>query len=652
MFYPQAMTQIRLIIPARDLLAVTRELADQGIYHQVDGSYLSAEHGGGSTSAWQEKAAVYAAWERRVLAVMQALDIEEGSPPSTGWTSMIETDAVCPIVEPIEQELHQASEQMVNEQKKIEQLESFLNQLEPLADVDVDVNALRHPQYLYSILGILPAANIERLKTSLARIPFVFLTLRQEDQKAVAWLAGTKRNAEILDRAARSAYLNPLSLPEAYQGTWPEIIHTLRMDIELAQERLAKQRSAMTRLHQGQRQQLQTLLWCLRASRILAEAIGRFGRLHYTYLIVGWVPSSQVAGFAQRLRQVSQDMLIETFASKRGSLKQIVPVALNNPKILRPFQQLVTTYARPLYEEVDPTFLTALTFPFLFGAMFGDVGQGVLIALLGALLASRKIQALRSLAGLGELVTACGLAATLFGFLYGSAFGFENVLPALWIRPMNNVPTSLAAAIGVGVVLLSIGLLISVLNAWTKKDWGGLLFDAHGIAGLALYWSLVGLAIEVMIGKFPIPPLVLAMLAILAGLGVMFSEALKRLIEREQPVVEGGLGTYIVRSVFELFETLISLLSNSISYVRVGAFAVAHMGLSAVIFILAELIGPGQSAGYWIVIIVGNLFIIGFEGVIVGIQAMRLEYYELFSKFFTGGGMRYEPLTLVPKVEE
>ena len=102
----------------------------------------------------------------------------------------------------------------------------------------------------------------------------------------------------------------------------------------------------------------------------------------------------------------------------------------------------------------------------------------------------------------------------------------------------------------------------------------------------------------------------------------------------------------------ELFEAVIGLLSNSLSYVRVGAFAVAHGGLSSAIFILAKLVGHESSVGYWVVVAIGNLFIVGFEGLIVGIQTMRLSYYEFFSKFFTGGGMRFDPLTLTPGKDE
>ena len=146
--------------------------------------------------------------------------------------------------------------------------------------------------------------------------------------------------------------------------------------------------------------------------------------------------------------------------------------------------------------------------------------------------------------------------------------------------------------------------------------------------------------------------MVLVIPAAIAGLVVMFSEVLKHLVEGHRPLIEGGPGTYAIQAVFELFETLISFLSNSLSYVRVGAFAVAHAGLSAVVFILAGMVSQSHGIGYWIVVALGNLFIIGFEGLIVGIQTMRLEYYEFFSKFFNGGGMRYEPLTMLRKADE
>jgi V/A-type H+-transporting ATPase subunit I len=256
------------------------------------------------------------------------------------------------------------------------------------------------------------------------------------------------------------------------------------------------------------------------------------------------------------------------------------------------------------------------------------------------------------MADLGTIIMICGLTATAFGFLYGSVFGKENLLPALWISPMDNMMQLLVIAIGLGIVLLSIGFLLNIWNAWVVRDWGRLFFDHNGVAGFVLYLSLIGLAMGAFVNSFPIPAKVFLVPVVGAGLIVTFSEVLKHLVERHWPLVDGSLGTYAIQAFFELFETMISLLSNSLSYVRIGAFAVAHGGLSAVIFILADMAGPPQSVGHWIVILLGQLFIVGFEGLIVGIQTMRLEYYEFFSKFFSGGGMGYKPLTLLPPADK
>jgi V/A-type H+-transporting ATPase subunit I len=652
MFYPQAMTEVDLIVPAKDLLAVTNVLAGQGVFHQIDSSYLGSETEPDSTDTWQAKASIYGGLERRVLTTMQTLGVEEGPPLMADRAPMIGIEVVRSLVDQIEQEVQEASEQLAGDQKRLEQLGSYLHQLEPITGVDLDISTLRKSRYIFTMLGTIPVVNLERLRMSLARIPFVLLTLRQDRQNAVVWLAGTRRNADVLSRAARSAYLNPLDLPDVHHGTPSEVIQSLHTATARAQEHIAEQKTTLAQLQESREQELQILLWRVRASRMLADAMAHFGKLHYTYVLVGWVTSSRLADLTERLKRTSKETLIETFPAKRNQVERDVPVALHNPRLLHPFQQLVTTFAQPRYDELDPTFLIALTFPLLFGAMFGDVGHGLELALVGLLLTSRKIKALHSLAGLGRLVTVCGLAGALFGFLYGSVFGLENVLRPLWMRPIDNILQILYVSIGAGIVLLSAGFLFNILNAAMARDWGRLFVDHNSIAGLVLYWSLIGLVAKTLFGSLPIPSSVFVAFAVVSGLIVMFSEVFRHLIEGRRPLVEGGLGTYAIQVFFEMFETLIALLSNSLSYVRVGAFAVAHAGLSSVFFILAELISPSRGVGYWAMVVVGNLFIVGFEGLIVGIQTMRLEYYEFFSKFFTGGGTHYKPLTLLPTADE
>jgi len=646
MFQSQAMSQIELVVPAQDIVPVTEVLADLGVFHQIDASYLRTRDGTHPAEYWQERTATFTALERRILNVMQMLGVAEGELPPMEELHSIEPDVVDTALGNLEMETQARVKEAEEERKNLDRLQGFIRQLEPLQALEINIEELSTLRYIFLLLGTIPTENLERLQTSLARIPSTLLVLQREDHLALVALFGSQSDSEILERAARSAYLNPINLPETYRGTPAEIIQALTAGMERAQEHVAACEAEIEKLHTARVPQLRNLLWRVRASRVLAEAIARFGQLHYTYLVLGWVPTQQVDRLRRELRNVSGGMLIEARPPDRQESEEEVPTALQNPPLLQGFQQLVTNYGAPRYDEIDPTLLLAVTFPLMYGVMFGDVGHGAVLALLGLLLASGRVRSLGQRRGLGLLVAMCGLTSMVFGFLYGSVFGLEQVLPPLWLRPLENITDILLMAIVMGVVLLNVGFVCNLINAWLIRDWGRFLFGASGVAGVVLYWSLIGLVARSFVGDLPLNSSVVTIGAVLGGLGVTLSELLGRLLQRERPLLESGAGAYVAQALFELFETVISFMSNSLSYVRMGAFAVAHSGLSAVVFILAGLISPSPGPGYWVVVAVGNLAVIAFEGLIVGIQTMRLEYYEFFSKFFTGGGLPYRPLSL------
>jgi V/A-type H+/Na+-transporting ATPase subunit I len=661
MFFPKAMTEVQLIVPSKDLLAVTEVLGSRAVFHQIDSTYLGVEALG--QGVWQEKAASYATLERRIQVILQALNLEEQ--PYTGtfdYNSMAELGSLRSAVERMETDVKQASDQQTAEKKNLEQLESQLEQLEPIADLNVGAGALSKSRYVYSVLGIIPAANVSRLETSLSRIPHSFFTLREDPQKPVVWILGPRSNSDVIERAVKSAYLIPLILPEGIEGTPAQMTAAIRASIEASKRKIADLDAQLLKLMQTHQKELLAVSWDVHASRITAETIARFGQLRHTFVMVGWVPSAELPGLTQRVKQSSAEILIEATEIGRAGQHSNVPVALRNPGPFGPFELLVNTYARPRYEEIDPTVLIAVTFPLLFGAMFGDVGHGLVLALFGGLLVSKAVPALRGAARLGGVVLACGLVATLFGFLYGSFFGFEDILPNnpffkqfFWMHPINNIITALGIAVGLGVVLLIFGFFLSLYNMFRARDWGRFFFDSNGLAGLILYGSFLGLLVAgagSFIAHLQIPgglfPLLGSLFVLAALVGVVFSEPLKRLVEGHRPLIEGGLALFSVQALAELFEKFLSMFSNTMSFVRVGAFAVAHAGLSLAIFVFAGLASGNTNTGigYWVVIVLGNLFVTLFEGFIVGIQTMRLHYYEFFSKFFSGGGAAYEPLAL------
>lgn len=647
MFFPKAMSEVELIVPARDMLKVTRLLSGRGVFHQRETGNSEFGRDGSGGMDWQEQAAAYSALSRRIQAAMQALNMEEQPVAPSDAPELADRGVAALVLDGIESDIAAAAESLNALRKKVEKLRTERGQLLPISDLDIDVEMLRESRYLRQILGTMPAANVQRLRTSLGRIPHVFLTLRADSHSAIVWIAGAPGNRDIMERAAKSAYLESLVLPLHYEGNPRVVLERIDAELTSSESELADAELRFRQLAAQHAPDLQRLALEVHASQALSEAIVRSGKLRNTYVMIGWVPSQDVPELSRKIRQASPAAILETMPAVRAGDRRNVPVALQSPRWLRPFQMLVTTYARPRYGEVDPTWLVALTFPLLFGAMFGDVGHGLLLAALGILLGSRKVRALHSLAGLGGLITVCGLAATGFGFLYGSIFGFEHVLHAAWLQPGEDPLTILGVAVGAGIVLLSIGFLLGILNGAISRDWGHLLFGHNGIAAALLYWSILGMAGSAA-GIISVPVQTLAIVAIMGAVAIMFSTVLIRLIEGERPLIEGGLATYAIQAPMELFETVISFLSNSLSYVRVGAFAIAHVVLSSVVFLLAELVSPGQGFAYWTIVVVGNIGIVFYEGLIVGIQAMRLSYYEFFGKFFSGGGMRFEPLTLLP----
>lgn len=666
MLFPKQMSEVELILPSKDLVAVTRALSGYGVFHQVDSANLGLEGMGQNT--WQEKAGAYSAMERRVQTIMQNVGLAEEYPAKPGIDTLVDLEATRVVVDGIDKDVKEVSDQLSGEKKRLELLESQLRQLEPIADVNVEVGALRKSSFMHSILGVVPTANISRLRTSLLRVPHVFFLLREDAQKPVVWILGPKTNLDVLERAAKSAYLNPLSLPDEFSGTPEQITAMLRKEIESSKQKISKLETDLAKQGALHKNDLQKLLWDVHISRVMADAIVRFGQLRHTYVVVGWVPTEDLEDLTARLKEASHEILIETMATSRSGHHSHIPVALTNNKWLKPIQELVTTFGRPSYGELDPTLLIAFSFPILYGAMFGDLGQGLVLMLVGTL-AHNKIF-MKGLQSLGLLLVYAGFFATIFGFLYGSVFGFEGHLveeylhfhlAPIWMSPLENILTILGFAIDAGIVILLFGYLLALFNNIRSRDWAHFWFGHTGVVALGFYISFLALLggflgstaiapkVAVAINHLPLP---FTLLAEIFGVLLMFSGFFRNMVEGHT-LIEGtgfgGFAMFLVQSFMDLFEGLISMLSNTLSFVRVGAFAVAHGGLSLAIFKLA---GDEPTPGFWITIVLGNIFIIGFEGLIVYIQTMRLHYYEILGKFFHGGGMSFEPLKLNPSQEE
>jgi V/A-type H+-transporting ATPase subunit I len=320
------------------------------------------------------------------------------------------------------------------------------------------------------------------------------------------------------------------------------------------------------------------------------------------------------------------------------------PTLLKNCWFARPFELFVSMYSLPKYGEFDPTFFLSITYCLLFGIMFGDMGQGLVLLILGLLLEKKG--------ALFGIIGRCGITSTIFGFLFGSFFGYESFLNPIHqklfgvkdklfdVMANSNTMTLLLGAVAIGAVLIVITQAINITMNIRKKKWGDVLFAPNGIAGLVFYASIMFALAATMLGSSVLNPVYIVVCFVLPVVCFIMKDPLSNAVEGRTVKPREGWGGYITQSIFEMIETLLSYVTNTMSYLRVGGFVLSHAGMMIVVMTLVKMTGGAGP----VVLILGNAFVMLLEGLIVGIQSLRLEYYEMFSRYYEGGGVPYKAL--------
>lgn len=377
------------------------------------------------------------------------------------------------------------------------------------------------------------------------------------------------------------------------------------------------------------------------------KAMRLAGTSEKTMFITGWIDARDRERLINLLKDICGDRFI--FSEERDP---DAPVRLRNIRLFRPFELIVKIMGMPANSEVDPTPLAGITFVIMFGLMFGDLGQGLVLAVSGLVMKYiAKRRGGEDLGNAGIIVLACGLSAAVCGILYGSFFSSEHIIPALWMHPTENIMELFAVTILLGTVIIFAGLCLNVINALINRDYVEAFLEKKGLAVLILYSAIVLMIIRyAVLSKFPaiweVCVFIFAPLMIFSLRGALGP----LLFKAKRP---HDIGEYVTETVMDIVEIALSMFANTISFIRVGAFALSHVGLSVATYTLAGIFDPELKSVFAIAMIVlGNILIIGFEGMICGIQSMRLEFYEFFSKFFRGDGVLFSPFKLKAKFSE
>lgn len=456
--------------------------------------------------------------------------------------------------------------------------------------------------------------------------------------------------ADKVDAVYASMHFEHFYLPDEYEGTPSQAYEELKNRIASLDEELSevdRQISAVVGEHADELAGAVSHLEKLSAS----FDIRKFAALtrekdNVFYILCGWMPEDQADAFQKEIEDDKQTFVV--MEDDHDNIFSTPPTKLKNFKLFRPFEMYVKMYGLPAYNELDPTMFVALTYAFIFGAMFGDVGQGLVLLLGGLFLYKKKGM------DLAAIIASAGVFSTFFGFMYGSFFGFEDTLiQHIWLKPkeaMMSLPvigqmnTVFVVAIVFGMFLILAVMVMHIVVCMRNHDAEGTWFDTNGVAGLLFYGFLVACLILFMSGHTLPAAVILVVILGVPLLAMAFKEPLGAWLEKKKAKFDDGVPMYLVQTFFEMFEVLLSFFSNTLSFVRIGAFAVSHAAMMEVVLMLAGFTNGGS--GNWIIIILGNAFVCAMEGLIVGIQVLRLEYYELFSRFYKGTGHAFRPYEL------
>ncbi len=527
-------------------------------------------------------------------------------------------------------------------------LADSMQTIQPFREIHYNLKSILDFHFINFRFGKIPKEYLMKFQSYVyENFNTIFYECDANDEYVWGVYFAPKTEAHKIDAVYSSMHFERIFIPDEYHGTPDEAYSNLSSVHDGVLKQIEEIKAKMSGLLAsdasrllGARDKLDSLS---RNFDIRKMAACTRADTDTFYILCGWMDDEDLKNFQ---KDIANDDKV--FCVVEGSGQDVTaqpPTKLKNPKIFKPYEMYVKMYGLPNYREMDPTIFVAITYSFIFGIMFGDAGQGLCLLIGGLLLYKYKH------IPLAGIISCAGVFSTFFGVMFGSFFGFENVIPAVWLKPktaMSNLPgigsinTIMVCAVAFGMFLILLTMVLHIINAFRQHDTEEKLFDTNSLAGFIFYGAIVVTIFLVMTGH-DFPALWAVIVFFILPLIVMFcKEPLTRLVDkRKGKLIEGGVGMFIVQGFFEMFEVLLSYFSNTLSFVRIGAFAVSHAAMMGVVLMLAGAENGGSPN--WFAIIFGNLFVMGMEGLIVGIQVLRLEYYEMFSRFYKGDGKPFTP---------
>lgn len=563
-----------------------------------------------------------------------------------GATEEYAVTEVDEVLEELYKTLHSDREKRDELQHKVDDLEQNIQKLSHFENINVDMDEIFNSQFIKVRFGRLPIESVEKIDAYQNKESIIFYPCVVEDEYCWGMYVAPIALIDEADRVFASLFFERVIVPKEH-GTPKEAIEENRRQLERTKAELDNLNKKIDEYFENHKDEYTKLYSQLKYMSDAFE-ISKFAvKYHEMFIMFGWVPLSFVKKFKKKLSAVG-NLEIET-TDPKNLFKLKPPTKLKNSRLVRPFQFLVEIYGLPSYSELDPTWFVALTYTLLYGIMFADLGQGLVLSLVG-LYMFRKMKM-----ALGKVLIPCGICSAFFGLVFGSVFGNEVLLNPMFyalgfkekpIEVMKSATTLLVFSIGIGVALVIVAMILNVASSFKQRNLESAIFSHNGICGIVFYSSIIAFALNIVL-KLGINTELLLIFGIVIPVILIFLKVPLGQLVSSKKVNVGKVGDFIIENFFEMFEVILSYMSNTLSFLRVGAFVLIHAGMMTTFNSLAS-ITSGGIAGT-IILVFGNIFVIALEGTLVGIQVLRLEFYEMFSRFYNGDGHKFTPVKVIPE---
>jgi len=575
-------------------------------------------------------------------------------------------NSLCTMIE----NLKETENKTVQEKKRVKET---VNEANAFSKMNVPFSDFEHLSFLTLRIGSIDPKQIPELRENLGERA-ILIPLNDENKFLAA---SSKKGRFALETQLKKFSFEPVAIPENFRGIPDEMLKSLNEKLTALDKILERIKSDKETLRKTYEDDINRLLLSMNMALIIEGLKAGFTATENVYHFSGWIVADNEARLVKELTAITNGRIAvnsyhpeELPSIQKGTEK--VPVAMNHNAFVKGFESVVFSYGAPLYGTIDPTPIVAFFFTLIFGIMFGDMGQGFVLLFAGIMI--KKTKKFANFFKFSTPLISVGISSMIMGFLAGSVFADEHILiaPTRFITtkllgyPMDRILHILPMAgdggsitkllyffgftIAIGVVMNSLGLIINIYNRIKLKKYKNAFFSKTGLAGLLVFWYALFIALRIILGgKFEAYDFAGLLIPALC---IFFGSVLWRIIKNEKPLIETGLFTFIMEGFVEILETVSTYLSNTISFLRIGAFALAHAVFSFIIFFFTDELARSGIAGTFsaiLISIVGNSIIIVLEGLIVAIQVIRLQYYEFFNKFFVENGVEFAPFRFKQK---